>query len=1620
MYKEIVLFIGILFLTLGAVNAADNVTDDVVDIADSAQNDIIDVDDENILDSSPDEVLGDSGTYDDLEKLINNASAGSTVYLNNDYLFDTYSDDGISIDKQLTVDGNGYTIDADGNGRIFTVSANNVVLKNIAFVNSNGAVSWSGSNGNIIGCYFGNNNAYSGSAVSWSGYNGSIIGSTFEENTASSTGGAVYWSGSDGCIESSDFSDNHANDQGGAIYWYGSNGCIESSDFSDNHANDQGGAIYWYGSNGGIEGSDFSSNSADGSGGAVYWSGSDGCIESSDFSSNTADGSGGAVYWYGSNGGIESSDFSSNTAGGSGGAVYSYRAGASFDDCGFYSNEADVNGGAVYLNGADSSLTDSEFDSNIASKGGAVYFYGSGGKLNLSSFTNNVASSDGGAVYWSGYEGELNSSTFTNNIASENGGAISWHGDNGFLFDCDFISNSATNNGGAVLWYSSYSEIANCDFTRNRVLDGRGGAIYKMSGTTEFFNCKFIENTADYGGAMSIDGNDDDEIIDCNFNNNHADYGEAIQWETSTLSTITNTRFNGQKTNYDNYLYVFNKFTPIFNVIADDINVGNKLYLEIDFLSYDESMCGNMDVTIINTYTNLIVYNSLEPLSDEINLIVPNLQTGSYEIRVNYTGDNIYESTLKTRAFDVSGLQSSIDFTVHNIKWGETVVLDPVVTRGATGFIEVYVDDEYVDRFQVGTKYTLNGLGGPYRDITLIYLGNDNYKASSKTQRVYVERLDTNISVPAIESGNPSYIEINLNPDAEGRIIVVFNEKTYKGNVTDGKFSFESSHLRSGNESMVIMYDGDSKYNSFTTSFLVGVSLKVPEISFSTGNVLYGNNIRITPYIEGATGVYDVYVDGKPATQISSGSSYTLYNPEKGKYEFTFVYNGDDCYAKCENSVAVRVLDSYPIVIQNPAVVYGSGRYFNATFYDEYGDALVNKLVTFRVDGVDYVARTNANGTAILNHDFKIGNYTLTIINTVVNEWMTVPFKVFSSINSKDMISAYNTGADYVVNVLGENGNLLVNGWVIFNVNNNDYAVLTDSYGNATLNANLLPGTYTVTITNAETSETKRNSLKIVSTVFASDSVKGYNSGVDFEIKYVNVYNQALVNQNVIVYVNSTKYELTTNSKGIAILNEKLPVGKYVVKTINPVTGEVSVKNLTIMDRIIENSDVVCIPGRDGYYTVRIIGDDGKVVGANEIVKIKFNDVTSQIRTDGNGYASFRISQQNMGSYKIYAEYKGYTVNNTVHVLQKVDYIRNIDVGDIYYKQNASITVRFSSFDYNADVELIITNDKGYKKVEKYLAHETLSLTLPDLNAARYTVTVNYYDVNNFKFSNLTKTFNVYKIDPNMVVSVGNANVGENAIITVTIPNATGQVSISVGSRTVYNGLIKDGTVTASVDNLNAGVYPVYVTYNGNDNYNSMTKTDTLVITQDKISTNIIAKDVSIKYGKSAYLVATLNDQFGNAISGKIVSISLNGVNHALTTASDGTVKLMISNLAAKTYSATIAFAGDSNYLSSQKTVKVTITKSDTIKLTLNKVKVKKSAKKLVLKATLKINGKAVAKKVIKFKFNKKSYSAKTNKKGVAKVTVKKNVLKKLKIGKKVTYQAKYGSVTVKKSVKVK
>ena len=89
-------------------------------------------------------------------------------------------------------------------------------------------------------------------------------------------------------------------------------------------------------------------------------------------------------------------------------------------------------------------------------------------------------------------------------------------------------------------------------------------------------------------------------------------------------------------------------------------------------------------------------------------------------------------------------------------------------------------------------------------------------------------------------------------------------------------------------------------------------------------------------------------------------------------------------------------------------------------------------------------------------------------------------------------------------------------------------------------------------------------------------------------------------------------------------------------------------------------------------------------------------------------------------------------------------------------------------------------------------------------------------------------------------------------------------------------------------------------------------------------------------------------------------------------------------------------------------------------KITLKTATVKKSAKKLTLQATLKKGSSPLKGKQVTFKFNGKTYKAKTNSKGIAKVTIKQSILKKLKVGKTIKYQAKYSSFIAKKTAKVK
>ena len=169
-------------------------------------------------------------------------------------------------------------------------------------------------------------------------------------------------------------------------------------------------------------------------------------------------------------------------------------------------------------------------------------------------------------------------------------------------------------------------------------------------------------------------------------------------------------------------------------------------------------------------------------------------------------------------------------------------------------------------------------------------------------------------------------------------------------------------------------------------------------------------------------------------------------------------------------------------------------------------------------------------------------------------------------------------------------------------------------------------------------------------------------------------------------------------------------------------------------------------------------------------------------------------------------------------------------------------------------------------------------------------------------------------------------------------------------------------------------------------------------------------KDISVDYAGGKYFsVKVVTADSRVAVAGEKVTFTINKKTKTVTTNKNGIAKIKITDIPKK-YTITTKFKG--------KTYNNTVTVKQVLKT--KKVTVKKTAKKFTLLATLKINGKLIKGKVIKFKFNGKTYKAKTNNKGVAKVTIKKNVIKKLKKGKTYTVKVTYVKDTIKTTVKVK
>ena len=201
---------------------------------DAADNMTMGSEDQTIIEAQhiEEDVLKDTpGSFDDLNDAVTDPSisVGGTVSLDKNYTFsDADSTEGITISKDITVDGNDFTLNASDKSSIFRITNNaHVILKNIVFSNANAT------DGGAI-------YVEAGSTID-------IIDCTFINNHASNNGGAVFLAAdsltSTSSIDNSIFTNNTAGNNGGAIFDTFSTLNVTQSTFSYNNATGNGGSM---------------------------------------------------------------------------------------------------------------------------------------------------------------------------------------------------------------------------------------------------------------------------------------------------------------------------------------------------------------------------------------------------------------------------------------------------------------------------------------------------------------------------------------------------------------------------------------------------------------------------------------------------------------------------------------------------------------------------------------------------------------------------------------------------------------------------------------------------------------------------------------------------------------------------------------------------------------------------------------------------------------------------------------------------------------------------------------------------------------------------------------------------------------------------------------------------------------------------------------------------------------------------------------------------------------------------------------------------------------------------------------------------------------------------------
>lgn len=1030
----------------------------------------------------------------------------------------------------------------------------------------------------------------------------------------------------------------------------------------------------------------------------------------------------------------------------------------------FENNVGGEEGGAIHAENANYSSVNDKFINNFATVYGSAIFVKDNSTLSVK---NDLFKSDK-HMYWGLME--VRKSQFTiedtdfSNMTSDYTVAVHAENSYGSIKNCNFNDLHADITAGALGFkeFAKTITIDNCTFINVSSRKNAGALFLDVGGAASMFNngnvlisnSQFIKCSSNFGGAL-IQLNGNLKVLNSIFNDNMAYYDGGAVYMSHVTSDFENSVFYGNVANQSNMSgTIYNDLGSLTVTKSNFTDNAGSIYIYDSNYTISNSRFKGNNINVYSVFDDKTAILKDNAFEDGNNTLNQKLYKYTYELNnipIDYNPIVFDLSLVNATSFDLRdyGLVTSVKaqgWMGSCWSFASAAALESALLKATNGTLIVDVSENNERNmaliYYVRGGNSDEGGSGDQGAVTFISFGAidekyDTYdelgKISPSFEDIAKYQVYKSIFVKSRFNISDNYKIKEALVKYGALAVSVLSEKVepFYNNVTHALYSNQSK----AGDHAVTLVGWDDNYSA--SNFLItppGDGAWI--IKNSWGSDWGDGGYYYASYYDGSVFVNDVDIVGfviDPTISYKKVYQYDVSGDITSPRNLADDFN----YSKLDNLSqfeADKILDEYtiPSNYMNTFVADGNDIISAVgTYFTRVGE---NYTITISVGGKEIYTQSvisSHSGYEVIKLDnlicvnvgdiftVKISGKQLSHVNSrnKIPENVSIKYEngTFTDLTLDNTIAAIkvytnpNINVDGLKKYYGDKSSLTVDATpgdeVTFEINGITATVRADENGTAKLGVNLDPGRYEVII--AYNGTVYRYSIVINTTIVSQDVTRGYNSNCDYKIKILNSTGNALRNVNVNVTVNDNQNEFTSDDEGYVTINLDKLTTNQAIEIFNPVTGEVAKNTIKVVSRFSGNSNINMYYFDGTSYKFKVCGDDGKLVGANQIITVKLNKKTYNLKTNANGVATLKIpSTVKPGTYAITATYKGQTVKNTVKVKQVLKTSKKTVKKSVKklvlkatLKNTKAIKGKKVTFKFNGKTYKAKTNSKGIAKV---------------------------------------------------------------------------------------------------------------------------------------------------------------------------------------------------------------------------------------------------------------------------------------------------------------------------------